>query len=342
MYTIGLDIGGANVKAADVDGRALTHPFSIWKSPGTLGAVLSDVLSHFAPAELLAVTMTAELADCFETKADGVDSILQSIEEVAGATPLFVWQTGAEFVTPSVARDIPMLVAAANWHALATWAGRLVPEGAGLLIDVGTTTTDIIPLLRGVAVPSDLTDRDRLESGELVYSGVGRTPICALANSVPFRGGECPLAAEFFATTLDIYLLLGLLPEDVHNTETANGKPATLAHARTRLARMLCCDASECTQDEMKEIARFLADVQQQQIRTALERVLGRQEEECRVVLLSGSGSFLAERIISDFPPLLEVNRVALEQMRDRTTSQAACAFAVACLAAERLAGVVR
>jgi len=341
MYTIGLDIGGANVKAADVDGRALTRPFAVWKSPGTLSAILHEVLSQFAPAELLAVTMTAELADCFETKTDGVDSILRSVEEVAGDTPLFVWQTGAEFVQPAVAREIPLLVAAANWHALATWAGRLVPEGAGILIDVGTTTTDIIPLFRGVAVPSGLTDRERLTSGELVYSGVRRTPLCALAHSVPFRGGECPLAAEFFATTLDIYLLLGLIPEDVDNTETANGKPATLKHARTRLARMLCCDASECTDGEQEEIARCLADVQQRQIRAALERVLPRQEEECRDVLLCGSGSFLAERIVIDCPPLRDANRVMLEQMRDHTTSQAACAFAVACLAAERLAGVV-
>ena len=106
-----------------------------------------------AEADLFAVTMTAELSDCFRTKAEGVDFILRAVEDVAGTTPVFVWQTGAEFVTPAVAREIPLLVAASNWHALATWVGRLVPESGALLIDIGSTTTDIIPLLDGVPVP---------------------------------------------------------------------------------------------------------------------------------------------------------------------------------------------
>ncbi len=47
---------------------------------------------------------------------------------------------------------------------------------------------------------------------ELVYSGVRRTPLCAVAPAVPFRGGWCPLAAELFATTLDVRLLCGAIP----------------------------------------------------------------------------------------------------------------------------------
>ncbi len=340
MYVVGLDVGGVHIKAADTDGRTSVRSFEIWKAPDKLPAVLRDLLNRFANIDAIAVTMTAELADCFRTKAEGVDFVLQAVEESAGSTPVFVWQTGAEFVTPRVARDIPLLVAAANWHALATWVGRMVAESAAVLIDVGTTTTDIVPLLAGVPVPRGLTDRERLQSGELVYSGVRRTPLCAIAHSVPFRSGCCPLAAELFATTLDVYLTLGSIAEDPHDCGTANGKPATRVAAHDRLARAICCDRTEFTADDAETMARFLADVHAKQLREPLNRVLGGMQAECRSVLLSGSGSFLAEQVVHELPRLRTAQRISLSSTFDDQTSEVAGALAVARLAAERLSGL--
>jgi len=338
MHVIGLDIGGANLKAATTEGHAATRPFEIWKEPARLAAELRGLLDGLGPHRVIAVTMTAELADCFVTKAEGVGFILEAVEQVASSTPVYVWQTGAEFVTPAVARDIPHLVAAANWHALATWLGRMAPRGSALLIDVGSTTTDIIPLSDGVPVPSGLTDLERLQSGELVYSGVRRTPVCAVAHSVPFRDGYCPLAAESFATTLDVYLVLGEIPGNPGDRQTANGRPATVEEARVRLARMLCGDASEVPAADVEVLARFIADVQRQRISAAANRVLtaaGRAPVE--TVLTSGSGAFLAERIAAEHPRLRTASRVSLNDVFDARCSEAACAFAVARLAAERL-----
>jgi hypothetical protein len=99
--------------------------------------------------------------------------------------------------------------------------------GSGILVDIGTTTTDMIPLVDGKPTPVGLTDVGRLQSGELSYSGIWRTPLCAVAHSVPFREGYCSLAAELFATTLDIHLLLDHIPEQKDNFDTANHRPAT-------------------------------------------------------------------------------------------------------------------
>jgi len=339
MHWIGLDIGGANLKAADCDGTALTRSFPLWKEPDRLTVVLGEMLSAFPQYDAMAVTMTAELADCFETKADGVHAVLQSVEQAAANKPIFVWQTGAEFVTPQVAREIPLLVAAANWHALATWVGRMVPTGCSLLFDVGSTTTDLIPLLRGVPVPTGLTDLERLRSGELVYSGVRRTPLCSLARSIPFRESDCPLASEFFATTLDLYLTLGMIPQDPDDLDTANGKPATIAAAHDRLARMICCDQTEFTTEDAQPMVHCLADIQQRQIAGAMLRVLRKLESDCSHVLISGSGSFLAEKIVSDEIGLHSAKITRLQDVIGHRTSDAACAIAVARLASERLAG---
>ncbi len=339
MHVLGLDIGGANIKAADVDGRACSREFALWKHPELLSGELEAVLREFDGADHLAVTMTGELADCFRTKAEGVDAILTAVESAAGDREVSVWQTGAEFVSPEIAREIPLLVAAANWHVLATWLGRMVPEGPALLIDIGSTTTDIIPLQDGRPVASGMTDRERLLAGELVYLGTRRTPLCALARAVPFGDSQLPLAAELFATTLDLGLLLGDVPEESGITDTANGQPATVAAAHDRLARMFCCDVSEFSREEAVDAARFLQNVFEQRILAAIQMVLRTTGHRPRSVLLSGSGAAVAERIIAGHTPLEEARRIRLDEMFATTVATSACAFAAARLATERVLG---
>lgn len=334
---IGLDIGGANLKAATVNGFTKTMPFAIWKSPHQLTDALNDLLAGFPPSDLFAVTMTAELADCFATKSDGVDHILRSIETVAAGRPVIVWQTGGEFFSPALAREFPLLVAAANWHALATWCGRSSTHDFSLLIDIGTTTTDLIPIEKGLPMPNGRTDLERLTSGELVYTGVRRTPVCAVVSSVLFRGRNCPVAAEFFATMHDVYLLLGEIPENSADNDTANSGPATIAGASQRLARMLCCDVTEVTNAELIEVARQISVAQQRLIGNALESILKNRPQQCQQVIVSGCGEFLAQKLLAQHSQLADVERLLLSEMGSPKIAEAACAFAVARLAQEHI-----
>lgn len=334
-HVIGLDIGGANLKAAHSDGPCRAREFPLWKQPEQLGAVLLDLIADWIPCRALAITMTGELADCFETKADGVDHILNAVETIADRTGIIVWQTAGEFVPTDVAREYWSLTAASNWHALATFVGRAVPQGRALLIDVGSTTTDIIPLENGFPIAEGLTDGERLASGELVYCGVRRTPLCALANELTFRGRQVRLAAEFFATTADVYWLLGDLPEEPHGNDTANGRPGTQEAAHDRLVRMLCCDRTEVSRDEAIDLARQLASIQLARITAAIDQVLSRQSKGIETVVVSGSGSFLAERAIAQHTRLKTTQRLSLERIYSPEVAESACAVAVARLGAE-------
>ncbi|WP_417385501.1 hydantoinase/oxoprolinase family protein [Gimesia sp.] len=337
MYVIGLDIGGANLKAADSDGAAQAMSFELWKTPELLQSALQEMLTAFQRPDLVAVTMTGELADCFPTKADGVNHILTAVEQAVPDVPVLVWQTGAEFLTTEIAREFPLLTAAANWHALATWLGRMIPDQSGLLIDIGSTTTDLIPLKNGLPVSEGLTDVERLMSGELVYTGGRRTPLAMLEKRVPLRGQDCPLAAEYFASTADLYVLLGNLPESTEDVDTADGRPATRANAFARIARSVCCDTSELSEAEAVEMAGWLAARQQAQINEALDRVLNRLEEVPQTVLISGSSVFLAEKVVQSHPRLAHTKVTNIAEIFDRSISDSACAFAVARLAAERV-----
>lgn len=337
MRVLGLDIGGANLKAACSDGHCVSRPFAIWKYPERLAAEIRIVESQLLPrADVLAVTMTAELADCFETKASGVAQILSAVQEVAGSRDVLVWLTDGRFATPEESVKQPMLAAASNWQALATWAIRLIGQTPAILVDIGTTTTDLIPIDNGSVAAKGRTDVTRLLAGELVYTGIRRTPLCAVAPAVPFQGSICPLSAELFATILDVHLWLDQIPEDPLDTETANGRPATKLAAHDRLARQLCCDRDELTADEATVIALFIAEQQRIQITQALNQVLHNRPPRDSVII-SGSGSFLAEQIVASHPQLKDASLIDIGQQGSTNSAVAACAQAVAVLAEEHL-----
>lgn len=332
---IGFDIGGANTKAAHSGGAGLLRSFALWKDPdaSALRLVLRELRGALPPAGELAVTMTGELCDCFPSKREGVRRILDAVADAAGDTPVRVWRTNGRLLDLATARSgDALLMAAANWHALATWAGRLAPSGPALLLDIGSTTTDVIPLHDGVPVAAGRTDPERLRNGELVYTGVRRTPVCAVM-------GNEGLAAEFFATTQDVYLVLGLVPEDPADTDTADHRPATTANAHARLARMFCADLETSTPDERLGLAWEVRRRQIDQITSAVAAVTTRMTGLPRTVILSGSGEFLGRAVAAASPRLTGCRLISLAERIGPALSQAACAFAVAVLACENPGG---
>lgn len=335
MLVVGLDIGGANLKAASSDGEAVDRPFPLWKRPHQLAAELRSLIAQLPSADAVAVTMTGELADCFKSKAEGVRKIVAAVEAATPRLPAVFWQTGGEFLTANEATELPQLVAAANWHALATFCGRIVPEGPGLLIDVGSTTTDLIPLRDGAVVAEGLTDLERLRACELVYTGAARTPICAFGPSIRFGDERQSLAAEWFATTRDVYLILGDTPEAAGDLDTADGRPATILFARRRLARMFCADVEEVGEIAVESFAAAIAREQRARIEVALNQVLDRIERLPHI-LLAGSGSFVARQVVAGSSRLAGAEVSSLAEMFARRVSRSACAFAVARLAVER------
>lgn len=329
---LGLDIGGANLKAATSDKRAVSVPFPLWKQPDRLPAALAGLIAPFSDADEIAVTMTGELCDCFETKREGVNRILDAVAAAAGRRPVRVWATDDRFLNPEEAKADHLKVAAANWHALATFAGRFAPTHGGLLIDIGSTTSDLIPLAHGLPYTWGTTDPQRLKFGELVYAGVRRTPVMALF-------GPHEVAAEYFASTLDVFLVLGEIADAPHDTDTADGRPATRAFALPRLARMLCGDL-ECVSEA--DITWLAAEAR----RRLVERLVSSARSaygdqwitpELRVVVVSGSGEFLGREVAASVSPWLEEDHiVSLSAELGPGLSACAPAYAVAVLAQER------
>lgn len=337
MSVVGIDIGGANLKASDGT-KSVSLPFPLWKEPENLSQEISRLLSEFHPYGPVAATMTGELADCFRTRSEGVREIVSAIQTAAPKRQIAIWQTGGEFLTADEAIELPELVAAANWHALATWSGRACPVGLSILIDIGSTTTDIIPLDDGFPVPQGTTDLARLCSGELLYQGARRTPLCAVTNQVEIYDSTCPLAAEIFATTFDIALILGDIEEQPENFETANSRSATKVEAQHRLARMLCTDCDQLAATDIGKIARQIQECQLETMSKAFHKVLAAQQQKPAMIILSGEGEYLARKMLKQqFKELSSLESISLNKILSIEHSQAACAYALAKLGTERL-----
>src|SRR3569623_543095 len=262
MKWLALDIGGANLKAADGRGFAISHYFPLWQRPGELAHALQQLIAQSPSHDRIAVTMTGELADCYNTKAEGVRAILSAVASVSDKCDVFGYLVDGAFVSPQLAMEQPLLAAASNWHALARFAGRYAPQAGGLLIDIGPTTRDLIPLVVGEPVAQGRTDPDRMAAGELVITGVARSPVCAVANALPWRGKQVTTAQEVFATTYDAYLPLGALPEAPDSCLSADGRPATREAARDRLARSICADREVFDESDARAAATAIARAQ--------------------------------------------------------------------------------
>jgi probable H4MPT-linked C1 transfer pathway protein len=338
MTWLGLDIGGANLKAADASGFATARPFAIWRAPEKLTSELQSLLANAPPHRRLAVTMTAELADCFETKAAGVRAIVDAVVAAADGRVVSVYATTGEFLAPHEAQNRPLEVAASNWHALAAFAARFC-RSSGLVIDIGSTTSDLIPIVVGRPQAIGMTDPDRLLSGELVYAGVERTPVAAILTHLPWRGVTCPVAAELFATSLDAYLVLGEIPEEPDNHDTADGRPRTHSEAHARLARMVCADATMFSPTDALTAAGAIRAAQAAQLADALARVAARFSTPPESIILSGHGEFLARRLVEEFPWSGGPPRVvSLNKELGPALNRCAPAYAIAVLAEERQA----
>ena len=295
---IGWDIGGAHLKAARIEGgrivaaRQMAAP--LWLGLERLHAAIAELRRMLGPARRHAVTMTGELADIFPNRAEGVRSLAALIGEALAPAPVAFYAGDAKFVPDAVGHEDA--IASANWNASATLAARR--HGTALFVDCGSTTTDLIPLAGGEILPCGTKDAERLASGALVYTGMTRSFLMALAPRVPFAGVWTPLACEHFATSADLYRILGDLNEADDQMPAADGREKTVAAAIARLARMLGRDAAEADAAAWRALARFVAEAQLRQIHDAAFLLLSRWPlPETAPVIAAGIGEKIVRRL---------------------------------------------
>jgi probable H4MPT-linked C1 transfer pathway protein len=306
VNVLGLDVGGANIKAALLKTQGATMQelrtsleyFPIWKrGKNQLPNVLEKLKKGVVNSELdgVGVTITAELSDAYQTKKEGIHHVLDCVTEVFGDASTFVLDVEANLLSVEDARKTPIRVASANWAATGWMISQLIKDC--IVVDVGSTTTSIVPVINGKIAAEGRTDLEKLQNGELVYSGSLRTNVAAIVDGVPVRGRVALVSSELFAQSGDVHLILGNIDKEEYTAETCDGRGKTRSEAMARLARVVCADTDMLTEQEIVEMAKFVYARQVEQIAGGLRQVyerIKRSLQEKRVVVTGLGRNFLA------------------------------------------------
>jgi probable H4MPT-linked C1 transfer pathway protein len=278
VVVIGFDIGGANIKAVkiSVDGKNIVlenlvrEYMPIWiRGVKGLKEKLEEIKNRFK-VELgkyfVGVCMTAELSDIFYTKSEGVAKIIEVVEEVfKDAVDRFYVNYDLQLVKAEEAKTKSITVAAANWAASAWFLERILSSHGltnAIFIDIGSTTTTIISIVKGRVAVRGKTDPEKLLYGELVYVGTLRTDVASLIDRAPYKGFYVGICREKFSLVGDVHLVLRYIKPEDYTTETADGRGKDVENVVARLSRVVCADKDMVSIAEVREIARYIYEVE--------------------------------------------------------------------------------
>jgi (4-(4-[2-(gamma-L-glutamylamino)ethyl]phenoxymethyl)furan-2-yl)methanamine synthase len=326
---IGWDIGGAHLKAARVKhGRVeavVQAATPLWLGLDSLHAAFDVLSAQLGHADRHVITMTGELCDAFPSRREGVAGLAAiAANHLSPAAPsLYAGRAG--FVELGEAASLAVDIASANWHASAALLALKLPDA--LFIDIGSTTTDIIPIVGGQVAAVGYTDAERLAAGELIYTGMTRSFVMSLASRAPFRGAWTPLMNEYFASSADVHRILGDLPDGADKMSTADGREKTVEASRARLARMIGREADEGSDLEWTELASWFAEAQIHQITDAASLRLSRNDVAAAApVVAAGVG----ERLAAEAARRLRRPRLGFSSLISAPAEASHCAPAVA------------
>ena len=316
---IGIDIGGANTKIASDDGKIIElHYLPLWKN-SKLPEALTDISGRLRP-EKVGIVITGELADCFPDKDAGLSYIIDAVNNVF-KNAWFLDSSGA------FTKEKKRSIAAANWVASALNVAGDFKDC--VFVDMGSTTTDIIPIKNSRPLAAT-TDFERLKRSELVYSGALRTNIAALLDTVKVEGAISRTSSELFAITADAYLVLGMISQDDYTCDTPDGAGKTLLDSRRRLARVVCADLTEIGEDDIVLIAKQVLEKQVRDIADAIREVA--EQHDLKTIVACGLGEFLVKKAVEK----LRFELVLISEKYGKGISKVFPAYAVAQLVKEK------
>jgi len=274
---LGLDIGGANTKAALVkiqneqilDSFSYIEYFPFWEKtlneiPKMLKRIVANIVEKnnykLKEIEFISITITAELSDAFQTKKEGIITILAALSKVFDKKKMFFISNYNEFIDFERAKSEFSVIAAANWVSTSLFLGKFVPKC--ILIDAGSNTIDIITISNSVPVAIGKDDISRLMNHELIYTGGLRATIPSITHFVPYKGNNIRISFEKFALISDVHRILGNITEDEYTNDTADNRSKTLENCYARLARIICMDIDTVNRENLNLIAKYIYEKQ--------------------------------------------------------------------------------
>ncbi len=282
--------------------------------------------------DYFAITITAELSDAFQTKREGILTILDALGNVFKKNKLKFISNKSTFLDYEKAKSDPYSITAANWVSTALYLGKFVPDC--VLIDAGSTTIDIIPIFKSKPVPLGKDDISRLMNHELIYTGGLRATIPSITHHVPYKGKKVRVSFEKFALISDVHRILDNISEDEYINDTADNRSKSLEDCYARLSRVICMDIETLSKDDLNIIAKYIyekqLDIVSREIKVFMDELISRFKE------FEYTPNFIITGLSADFlirKSLLKLgyqNIGSYEEMTNIPNKISSSAFAVA------------
>lgn len=296
MKIIGLDIGGANTDCTIIEIKndeivSMKNDreyFPMWKDSDRLQDALKKLTRDDQDIDTVCVSMTAELADGYSSKKEGVlDISRQVMNAFCGKQIFFVTFEGLK--SYDELQNNPLSAAAANW--IGTTEIIKYIEKDAIFMDMGSTTTDIIPIKNQKEIASGHSDLERLSTGELIYTGMLRTNLASIVHHVPVHQKNTRVSSELFSITADVHMILNNITPEEYTCPTPDGKKKDIVSCKRRLARLVCADLDTLEDDEIMKLARHVEQRQIDQIYDGLKEVAERTKIKTVLITSVGHGN---------------------------------------------------
>jgi len=349
MFILGLDIGGANTKAALIqfeeervsDHISTIEYFPFWEKTNSdiiemFNRIIESLMTKFKISqetiEYIGVSITAELSDAFYTKREGIFIILEALKEVFDQNKLYFVTTHNNFINYSLAKKDYMSVAAANWVATALYIGNFVKNC--ILIDAGSTTIDVIPIIDSIPTTIGKDDTSRIFNHELIYTGGLRATIPSITHFVPYKGKLIRISFEKFALVSDVHRILSNITDEQYINDTADNRSTSLEDCYARLARIICSDLDLISRKELDEIAEYIFKKQLELVLLEIKSLMNNLikwypnfKTDPQFVITGLSANFLIKNVLIS---LNYTNIKDFEQITNIPVNISSSAFAVA------------
>ncbi|MBU7036931.1 MAG: hypothetical protein HXS52_03290, partial [Theionarchaea archaeon] len=169
----------------------------------------------------------------------------------------------------------------------------------GLVIDCGTNSTDIVPVLN--SRPMTLDDNDqgytRTRTGELLWSGLYFTHVPSISHAILLGDNEYQTNPSTRAMSFDIYVVLDMVKsEDVlaeFNTKAEYRRLISPEASGRRIMDSVSADSELLGADDARKIACYLAEKQREKTLKAIKNVLAatkkKYKTDLKTVALAGA-----------------------------------------------------
>ncbi len=268
---LGIDIGGAHIKLVGLDEKKNViivkyRKCYIWKDPQKLLGEIKFINSLSKNKEVVCgITMTAELCDIFSTRKSGAKTLRNKCRKIKFKK---LFYENSKKVFESIDKSNPVNFMSMNWHAAGRFIAKFLENA--ILIDLGSTTTDFICIKNNKIMNIGFDDFSRLQNGELLYTGIIRTPIFGIENSVNLNSKEFNIIPEFFSRTSDLYRVQGKIKKIFDIDEEADLSSKSINSSYRRIARSFGLDLSN---QNKKIIHKLSKKITEQQLNLISENV---------------------------------------------------------------------